>query len=366
MSSPARKIIPILVLLCAAALLALVLLVSQHADTKRQRPAPEADVSYRRPVGRPSVTSANWSWSFPPAGSAPAPSSPSPQRDVPGIPSVGGLVVDEDGQLVAGAAVFVLGEGLAFGEGVAQRTGPDGRFIIADQSLGKFVTVEVRHPDYARASVAAFRDQPNIVIRLRRALSVAGSIDAGHGACEASLTYASSGRSLAGQVTTGPGGEFKFPKVAPSADYVIQVECPDAYGAGKLVSVGAESVSGVAIQLRPGIEVAGRCVNAAGTPMAGHRVVHWSPSYSESATGADGRFRFKAARVGVGAARFMVGNGVSYEVNNFGLFERSSGQVGVVDLGSIACDGDSRTVAVYSPEELTQAIRQDFKRIVED
>lgn len=228
--------------------------------------------------------------------------------------SLVGRVVDEDGAPVGGALlrwevspVEFIGHGIADAAAEEQvvRSGPDGSFRIPTVAARVPIEVTASAPGYVGVAVTVgpgsggVEGRP-VLVRLTPTRWLTVAVQRGGSAalgarvsltCDDRRGWAESlhetlvvGRS--GRVVAGP---------LPRRDLQVEVRDPESPQEIQ-VRVAAADDRPVRVSLEPGLEIAGRLVDAAGDPVAGVVVSaerrRGRKEYRAETTGADGRFRF--------------------------------------------------------------------------
>ena len=306
----------------------------------------------------------------------------------PGV-TVHGRVVDEHGSGVAEAQVFSTPAGSPMPVHLAAQSDEEGFFTLADLSAGAALVLQARAPHYVASPPTPVPMPPPELLELKVAK---GRTLIGHVVNEAGEPLAGERvsasqrvrRTMGGAMTISVGRAFAIAETDEDGTFVLE-----ALPCGETVTLYA-SASGyqrqqlevdladrdentpVTVTLRRGLAVAGRVVDAAGTPRAGVQVRCSSAAMTRGAaittffvppvtTAADGRFRFKGLAEGQwqlvasdeegGSAREVVDAGRDDVVLRFAVPGELRGRV----VGEDGTPVVSATVRVIAAEQFKEA-----------
>ncbi len=225
-----------------------------------------------------------------------------------------GFVVDDAGAPVPAARIGTRGEitltllmtspSTAFPSVTAD---DDGHFELRDAPTGK-LTVSVRAAGFLPASlpieIAPGQSRDDLRVVLRRGSTVAGRVLGPDGtpAADAQVSLAAHGRSFVSSsgVSTRTDGDGAYTLDAvPPGPQSFTAELPGAVPTVRDLAV-RPGENRLDFKLGPGLEIAGRVVDAAGAPLGGARVALSAGDSlpHETASGDDGSFHFPGLRGG--------------------------------------------------------------------
>ncbi len=214
--------------------------------------------------------------------------------------SLGGLVIDADGQPAAGATVTAIPSWIA-ASGEAERlveASADGRFAIGSLEMGRAYSLVATAPGHSPGRLDGVRAGSDVVVRLSRCRSILGVVrDLGGRPVEgARVTWRAvvGGARLEASAVSGPDGSYRLTGVPPcgafdpgevSTSHVLATA--DGFAPAHVATwVGDEEIeAALDIYVSTGGVVRGRVVDAEdGTPLGGARVVlhtlegsaHWT------------------------------------------------------------------------------------------
>jgi len=239
-----------------------------------------------------------------------------PEAILPGVQAdVQGVVVDEAGHAVPGAAVWESSLRPRDGDKPTAVSGPDGRFTVAASGLRDRVALTACAPGFLSGDVAS-RERPEAPVRivLRRAVRMTGRILGPDGQPVAGATVDAfmDGKGIIEEEdfgpcrepgyraygTSGPDGRFTLDHLE-AGSYFLGVSALGFVRGGPPQAVRA--AAGQTLELAPmaldrGSTVAGRILSADGAPASGAKI---SLGAGETTADAQGNYRLAGVRPGV-------------------------------------------------------------------
>ncbi len=237
-----------------------------------------------------------------------------PTDAIPGT-SPSGVVVDEAGRPIAGAAVWESSLRPRAGDKPTAVSGPDGRFTVPVSGAGG-VALTACAPGFLGGDVAS-RELPATPVRitLRRAVRITGrvlgpdskpvagaAVDAymdGHGIIEEEDFGPCQDPGYRAYATSGSDGRFTLDHLV-AGSYSVGVSAFGFVRGGLPQAVHAaagQALEVAAVTLDRGADVAGQILSAAGVPVAGAKVF-LSNGGGEATADAQGRYRLGGVRPG--------------------------------------------------------------------
>jgi RNA polymerase sigma factor (sigma-70 family) len=228
----------------------------------------------------------------------------------PGV-TIGGAVVDEAGQPIAGAKIRIqdignnssLAENIQFGPDTCMQTDTNGLWScnMIPKEFAQ-VTLLVTDQDYAETNVTfqtAAPDAGTLVITMAAGFSIRGFVDDsnGHPVAGAEVRQVRMNEENERSVRTDPSGTFEFKNMG-AGELMLAVQADGLAPAVQTIQV-AGNVAALQFQLDPGQRLRGRVADEQGDPVANAFVettrravdkVRWSTN-----TDANGRFEWNSA-----------------------------------------------------------------------
>ncbi|MBI4601044.1 MAG: carboxypeptidase regulatory-like domain-containing protein [Planctomycetes bacterium] len=206
---------------------------------------------------------------------------------------------------------------------VSSQTDPEGRYRLEGLSAHGAYTVTASHGEHTTGSVKGLKLGPRealegVDLTLRRGGTIRGRVTDSRGSLvigarvQASLekegpeagetpapSFGAGGGPGASSPATDAEGRYEISRLDPGK-YGVKAEAKDRLGAsrGGIEVLDERAVEGVDLVLGDGEALAGRVVDAEGSPIAGARVVVSGSSSTQARTDGDGRFRLGGLTAG--------------------------------------------------------------------